>query len=63
VIRKRTYVGELEWAIDQIRRVFSDRNPNREAQVQAALAYAQEVSSARTGSERIPERPRMGSVV
>jgi hypothetical protein len=60
---RRTYVGELEWTIDQIRRYFSDRNHNREAQVQALLAYANEVSIARQGSEHIPERPNVGSII
>jgi hypothetical protein len=54
---RRSYVGELEWALAEIRRSFSDRNPNREAAVQRALAYAAEVSVARTGGESLPERP------
>ncbi len=54
---KRSYVGELEWSISQIRRANSDRNPNREAQLQRALEYASEVSVARAGHEALPQRP------
>jgi hypothetical protein len=60
---RRSYVGELEWSIAEIRRAFSDRNPNREAAVQRALAYATEVSIARAGREPLPERPDIRGAV
>lgn len=55
--KRRTYVGELEWALQQVNSRFHDRNPNRQAQVSAALRYGLEVASCRRGGEPMPERP------
>jgi hypothetical protein len=62
-MKYRSYVGELEWALAEIRRAFSDRNPNREAQVLRALAYAGEVSTARAGHATLPERPDIRAAI
>ncbi len=56
---KRTYVGELEWALEQILMANSDRNPNRSAQVDAALQYGLAVAINRRGHEPLPPRPDM----
>lgn len=55
---KRTYVGELEFALNSIRSSFHDRNPNRQAMVDAALAYANAVSIARRSRLPLPPRPK-----
>jgi len=56
--RKRSYVGELEWALGQIQMAHQDRNPNRAAQIDGMLKYAHEVAVARRSKEPIPcERP------
>lgn len=60
---KPSYVGELEWALGEIRCRFNDRNNNRQAQVDAALRYAQCVSIARRGGTRIPKRPDLDKCV
>ncbi len=54
---RRTYIGELEHAIGQISIANHDRNPNRQAQIQGWLQYANEVSICRRGHEPIPPRP------
>ena len=56
-MKKRTYVGEMEWALEQINSANHDRNPNRQAQLQAAIKYGLAVAVARRGYESIPERP------
>jgi hypothetical protein len=56
-MKKRTYVGELEWAIGQIRVAFQDRNPNRAAQINGLLDYAAKVSEARIDRKPLPPRP------
>lgn len=56
---RRTYVGEMEWALGQIRSAFHDRNPNRQAQVDTAVNYGLAVAIARRSKEPLPERPDM----
>ncbi len=56
---KRTYVGELEWALDRIHVANSDRNPNRAAQIAAAVEYGLAVGIARRSRAPMPERPDM----
>lgn len=58
-----TYVGELEWALEQINAAQSDKNPNRAAQIAAAVAYGLEVARARRSHFDIPPRPDMEKTV
>lgn len=60
---KRTYVGELEWALGQVNCAHNDRNPNRAAQIDAAVRYGLAVAIARRSKEPIPERPDMKKAV
>ena len=55
--KKRTYVGELELAIDKALVANHDRNPNRYAEVNGWLSYGLSVAIARRGKEPLPERP------
>lgn len=41
---KRTYVGEMEWALQEINTRNHDRNPNRIVQVTAAVQYGIQVA-------------------
>jgi len=61
--KRRTYVGELEWALGQIRLQFHDRNPHRQARVTAALDYGLAVAIARRSHEPLPDRPNMERIV
>jgi hypothetical protein len=54
---KRSYVGELEWVIDQIHCANHDRNQNRQAQLDCLTKYGMLVAIARRSKEPIPERP------
>ncbi len=54
---KRTYVGEMEWALAQVDARNGDRNPNRAAQVTAAVEYGLAVAIARRSREPMPPRP------
>ena len=54
---KRTYVGEMAWAIEQAIGRNHDRNPNRYVQVDGLLRYGFEVELARRDHLPIPERP------
>lgn len=56
---RRTYVGELEWALEQANVVNHDQNPNRAAQLGAALKYGLAVAIARRSKEPIPPRPNI----
>lgn len=54
---KRTFAGEMEWALQQINSRMHDRNPNRHAQLQAAVNYGLAVALARRCRDGMPERP------
>jgi len=56
-MKKRTYVGEIEWALEQVGVFNHDRNPNRFAQVTAAVNYGLAVGIARRSKLPIPLRP------
>jgi hypothetical protein len=60
---KRTYVGEMEWALQQVNARNGDRNPNRQAQVSAAVEYGLKVGVARRGRMPLPERPDLDRAV
>jgi len=60
---KRTYLGEMEWALNQAYVLNNDRNSNREAQVTAALKFGLDVAIARRSDEPVPERPDLSKVV
>lgn len=60
---RRTYVGELEWALQQIGCAHSDRNPNRAAQIQAFVDYGLAVARAKRGREPIPPRPVKANLI
>jgi hypothetical protein len=62
-MKPRTYVGELEWALEQILSANSDRNPNRQAQLDAAVKYGLSVAIARRSGESIPPRPDMKRIM
>ena len=53
---KRSYAGEMAWAIEQAMRNDHDRNSNRAAKVGAALKYGFEVELARRDHLPIPPR-------
>ena len=55
----RTYVGEMEWALNQAYVQNHDRNPNRAAKVTAALQYGLAVCIARRSHDSLPDRPDM----
>lgn len=64
VIDKRTYVGEMEWALNEAYAVGSnDRNPHRQAQLMAALQYGLAVGIARRSKEPMPPRPDMKKAI
>ncbi len=56
---RRTYVGEMEWALQEINIRNHDRNNNRQAHVQAATRYGIAVANARRSRAPLPERPDM----
>ncbi len=60
---RRSYAGELEWAIDQIGARNHDRNRNRMAQVSAAVQYGQLVGLARRSKRPLPERPNLDKAI
>lgn len=51
---KRTYVGEMEWALNQINLANHDQNPNRQAQISESLKYGLAVAIARRSKEKLP---------
>lgn len=54
---RRTYAGELEWALQQANRYHrSDRDRNQAAKVAAAVRYGLDVAIARR--DRAPLTPR-----
>ena len=55
---RRTYVGEMELALDMARARNGDRNPDRFAQVDGWLEYGLRVAIARRGHSAIPPRPK-----
>lgn len=59
---KRTYIGEMEWALQQIHSEDHDRNPNRYARCHAAAMYGLAVAIARRSKEPIPPRPDLKHV-
>lgn len=60
---RRTYAGEMEWALTQIIVAHNDRNPHRAAQIDAAVKYGLAVAIARRSKEPIPPRPNMKDAV
>lgn len=60
---KRTYVGELEWALEQINLAHHDRNANRAAQIDGMVKYGLEVARARRSKEPMPPRPKRENFV
>ena len=54
---RRSYAEEMALALNQVYVANSDRNPNRQAQINGWLMYGLAVSIARRGHEPIPERP------
>ncbi len=61
--QKRSYVGEMEWALDEINVAHNDRNPNRAAQINAAVKFGLAVAVARRNKEPLPLRPDMKKVM
>ena len=60
---KKTYVGEMEWSIDNALALMHDRNEHRYAQVAGALRYGLKVGIARRSREPIPARPDLESMI
>lgn len=60
---KRTYVGEMAWAIEQAMLSNHDRNSNRFAQVDGLLRYGFSVELARRDHLPIPERPEITKLI
>lgn len=60
---KRTYVGEMAWALEAINSAHHDRNPNRAAQIDMAVKYGLAVAIARRSKDPIPHRPDMTRAV
>ena len=54
---KKTYIGEMEWALQEINCRNHDQNPSRFAQVNKATQYGLEVAIARRSKDPIPPRP------
>lgn len=54
---KRTYFGEMAWALEQVNCANNDRNQNRFAQVDTATRYGLAVAIARRSKLPIPPRP------
>lgn len=54
---RRSYVGELELAIQRICCANHDKNPNRYTQIAGWTKYGLSVAIARRSGEPIPERP------
>jgi hypothetical protein len=61
--QRRTYAGEMFWAISQAKSRNHDRNPNRYAQVTAALDYGHIVNQCRLGHESLPSRPDLDRAI
>ena len=61
---KRTYIGELRWAIEEALSRNHDRNPHRQAQVDAALQYGFEVAlSYQENGVPMPDRPQLDKAI
>ena len=60
---KRSYVGEMAWAIEKARGSNHDRNPNRQAQVDGYLDYGFNVELARRDHRPLPARPEKEHMV
>lgn len=58
-----SYIGELTWAIGKAICANGDRNPNRWAQMNAMLHYANDVLIARRSRSECPPRPKMEELV
>ena len=54
---------ELLWAIEQINMVNHDRNPNRQAQISAAIEYGIQVGINARIHEPLPNRPDIESAI
>jgi len=59
----RTYVGEMELALEEANMANNDRNPNQHAQVYGWLEYALDVVIAKRSREKMPERPNKESMI
>lgn len=62
-MERRTYVGEMEWALEMINSRNQDRNPNRFVQVDAATKYGLQVAICRRSHEPLPERPKLDKLI
>lgn len=60
---RRTYVGELEHALQMANSAHHDRNPNRYAQVQGWIDYGLAVAISRRSKSLIPERPKQENMI
>lgn len=60
---RRTYAGEMAWAMNMAYTRNYDRNPNRVAQVTVALLYGLAVDIARRSHEPLPERPDIDEAI
>ena len=61
---RRTYAGEMTWAIEQALMRNHDRNPNRAAQVTAALEYGLAVARSRRDPRvPMPDRPTIEDAI
>lgn len=63
--RELYFVGEMEWALNQINCFNHDRNPNRQAQLQAAISYGLTIGIClRNGSKvkHAPKPPEMDKI-
>lgn len=54
---RRSYVGEMELALEKISTANSDCNPNRQAQLRGWTEYGLAVAIARRSKGSIPDRP------
>ena len=60
---KRSYAGEMEWALEQVNSRNYDTNKNRSAQIRTAIDYGLEVARARRSHAAIPERPDLDKAI
>jgi hypothetical protein len=60
---KRSYTGEMEWALNQAYSRNHDRNRQRGPQVAAALQYGLTVGIAKRSKEPLPPRPDLDKCV
>ena len=58
-LRWKKACEEMDWALNQAHTRNHDRNPNRAAQVGAALEYGIAIGIAARGDEPLPTRPNL----